>query len=285
LAAENSGSQDDANSIRDDEAGCHQGFPEQPVPVETAYLLDRIKALIKKHPRWRSREPFRSALARNYKKLAAEGTRGVLEMSAAVHSGMTTDEYDAAVLAWLDRARYVRLDRLYSQATLLPMMELLTFLRESGFRIFIVTRGDAAFLRPWAFRIYGITPDHVIGSSIRTSYVVRKGVPLLVRKDAFDLLEDGPSRPQALFRAIGCRPIAAFGSSDADISMLQWVSGGNVRHLVLLVHHTNGGNEFAYDRRALYGRLDKGLITARKSGWVIADMTKDFNRFFQKIAN
>lgn len=256
--------------------------PEQPAPAEVAFLTARIRALVSKHPRWRSKEPFKSALSNNLKGLAASGTRGILELTAAAHSGMTPEEFDATVTTWLARSRNPRLNRQYNQSALLPMLELLDFLRQSGFSIYIVARGDAAFLRAWAEKTYGVPPDHVLGSSVRTRYEVHKKVPVLVRRTEFDLLEDGPGRPSAIFRAVGRRPIAAFGNSDADLEMLQWTGAGEGRHLVLLVHHTNGGNEFAYDRKATFGKLDRALDAARKNGWTIADMTKDWNKFFLK---
>ncbi len=256
--------------------------PEVPAPVELAFLMDRIKALASRNPRWQSKEPFRSALSKNLKGLASAGTRGILELTAAVHSGMTPEEFEATVNGWIAKARNPRLNRLYSECGLLPMLELLDFLRSNGFRIYIVVRGDAAFLRSWAEKVYGVPPAHIIGSSVRTKYEVHKGVPELVRRPDFDMLEDGAGRPPAIYRVTGRRPIAAFGNSDGDLEMLRWTAAAEGRHLVLLVHHTNGGNEFAYDRKAMFGKLDSALDIARKSGWTIADMTKDWNRFFAK---
>ena len=256
--------------------------PEQPAPAELAFLMDRIKSLAKAHPRWKTKEPFKSALARNLKGLAASGTKGILELASAVQSGLSPEESDAAVKGWLARSRNPRLNRTYDQCALLPMVELLEFLRASGFRTYIILRGDAGFLRAWSERAYGVPPEQVIGSSVRTKYEVRKGVPRLVLRPEFDLMEDGAGRPAAIYRVTGRRPIAAFGNSDGDIEMLQWVAAGERRHLSLLVHHTNGGNEFAYDRKAVFGKLDRGLDLARKNGWTIADMTKDWNRFFSK---
>ncbi len=256
--------------------------PELPAPVELAFLMDRIRALAPRHPKWKSKEPFRSALLKNLKGLASAGTRGTLELTAAAHAGLTPEEFEATVNGWIAKARNPRLNRPYTECGLLPMLELLEFLRGAGFRIYIVVRGDAAFLRPWAERVYGVPPAQIIGSSVRTRYEVHKGVPELVRRPDFDMLEDGAGRPSAIYRVTGRRPIAAFGNSDGDLEMLRWTSAGERRHLVLLVHHTNGGNEFAYDRKAAFGRLDSALDIARKSGWTIADMTKDWNRFFAK---
>ena len=256
--------------------------PEQPVPAELAFLMDRIKMLASKHPRWMTKEPFKSALSRNMKALAASGTRGILELTAAAHSDMTAEEFETTVINWLAKTRNPKLNRPYNQCGLLPMLELLDFLHSSGFKTYIVYRGDAEFLRPWAEKSYGVPPEQVIGSSVKMKLEVHKGVPSLVRRPEFDVLEDGPGRPGAIYRVTGRRPIAAFGNSDGDIEMMQWTAAGEGRHLVLLVHHTNGGNEFAYDRKAMFGRLDRGLDIARKNGWTIADMTKDWNRFFPK---
>jgi len=256
--------------------------PELPAPAELAFLMDRMRALAPKHPRWKSKEPFRSALARNMKALAAAGTKGVMELEGAATGGLTTDEYAAQVLRWLEKGRNPRLARLYDQSALLPMLELLDLLRAGGFTIFIVVRGDAAFLRPWVEKTYGVPAAQVIGSGLRTKFTAQKGTHVLVRRAEFDLMDDGPGRPGAIYRAIGRRPIAAFGNADADMEMLEWVASGAGKHLVLLVHHTNGGNEFAYDRKGTFGRLDRGLDAARRQGWTIADMTKDWNRFFSK---
>jgi hypothetical protein len=256
--------------------------PEQPAPAELAFLMDRIKALASSHPRWKTKEPFKSALSKNLASLAATGTRGILELTAAVHGGMTPEAFDASVNAWLPRTRNPKLNRPYNQCGLLPMLELLELLRSAGFKTYIVLRGDASFLRVWCEKAYGVPPEQVIGSTVRMKLEMHKGEAALVRRTEFDLLEDGPGRPGAIYRVTGHRPIAAFGNSDGDLEMLQWTAGGKGRHLVLLVHHTNGGNEYAYDRKAAFGRLDKALDAARKNGWTIADMTKDWNRFFPK---
>jgi hypothetical protein len=256
--------------------------PEQPAPAELAFLMDRTRALASSHPRWKTKEPFKSALSKNLKSLASAGTRGILELTAGVHSGMTPEAFDASVNAWLPRTRNPKLNRPYNQCGLLPMLELLDFLRSSGFKTYIVYRGDASFLRAWCEKAYGVPPEQVIGSTVRMKLEMHKAVATLVRRADFDLLEDGPGRPGAIYRVTGRRPIAAFGNSDADFEMLQWVAAGEGRHLALLVHHTNGGNEYAYDRKAAFGKLDKALDAAKKNGWTIADMTKDWNRFFPK---
>jgi len=253
--------------------------PELPMSPQLAFALDRVKALAPKHPQWRTKEPFRSALDRNMKSLAAHGTRGLLELMMAAHSGMSTGDFERTVLDWLPRGRNPRLNRLYSQCVYQPMQELLGYLRANNFTIYVVSGGDAEFMRVWAGQAYGIPPGQVIGSTARTKFEMRKGEPLLIRRGEADLME---GKAAGIYRFIGHRPIAAFGNSDADMEMMEWTGAGEGRRLVLLLHHTDSGHEFAYDRKADFGRLDKGLDAAKKKGWVIADMTKDWNQVFTK---
>lgn len=256
--------------------------PEEPMPAALAYVADRVKLLVPKHPKWRSKEPFKSAIARNAKSLSAAGQRGILELMGGTHAGMTTEEFDRTVNAWLARARNPKLNRPYLQCAYQPMLELLSYLRANGFKVFIVSRGAAEFSRLWMEKLYGVPSDQVIGGTAKTKFETRKGEPVLVRRPEFDLLEARAGRPAAIYRATGCRPIAAFGSSDDDMETLEWVAGGTGRHLALIVRHTDGGNEFAYDRKAVFGRLDKALDAGKKKGWIVADMTKDWSRVFPK---
>ncbi len=256
--------------------------PEEPMPAALSYVTDRVKSQLQKHPKWRSKEPYKSALAHNLKLLSAAGQRGILELMGGTHAGMTTEEFDRTVNAWLARARNTKLNRPWLQCAYQPMVELMSYLRAYGFRVFIVSRGSAEFTRLLMEKLYGVSPDQVIGGTSKTKLEVRKGESVLVRRPEYDLLESRAGRPAAIYRATGCRPIAAFGSSDDDLEILNWVAGGAGKHLGLIVRHTDSGNEFAYDRKALFGRLDKALDTAKKKGWIIADMTKDWSRVFPK---
>lgn len=260
--------------------------PELPLSAQLAFACDRIIAGARAHPAWKSREPFKSALARDGKALAARGPRGAMELLSAAHAGMTTEEYAREVQAWLLKGRNQRLNRLYARSAYAPMLELLGYLRGNGFKIFLVTPGDAGFLRAWSEKTYGIPAEQVIGGGIRTKFVVpKKGNPSLVLRPAFDLLEAEGGKPGAIARGIGRRPILVAANSDEDLPMIEWVTAGEGRHLALLLRHTDGEGEFAYDRNGSVGRLDKGLDLAKKKGWTVIDMTKDWNRVFSKSEN
>jgi hypothetical protein len=260
--------------------------PELPLSAQLAFACDRIKALARTHPAWKSREPFKSALARNGKTLAARGSGAAMELLSAAHAGMTPEAYEKEIQEWLLKGRNQKLNRLYARASYEPMRELLAYLRANGFTLFIVTPGDAGFLRAWSEQAYGVPPAQVIGSGIRTKFTVpKKGRPSMILRPGFDLLEAAGTTPEVLVRRIGRRPLLAAANSDRDIPLLEWVASGNGTHLAILLHHTDGEGEFAYDKTGSVGQLDRGLTLAKEKGWTVVDMTKDWNRIFPRSDN
>jgi hypothetical protein len=198
----------------------------------------------------------------------------------ATHAGMTSDEFARIVDAWIASARHPITGRLYTEMVYQPMLELLTYLRAKGFKTFIVSGGGVEFMRPWAERVYGVPPEQVIGSSIKTQFEFRDGKPVLIRLPEVNFIDDGPGKPVGIQMHIGRRPIAAFGNSDGDLQMLQWTAAGPGRRFCLYVHHTDAIRESAYDRASSIGRLDKGLDEAKARGWTVVDMKTDWKRVF-----
>jgi hydroxymethylpyrimidine pyrophosphatase-like HAD family hydrolase len=156
------------------------------------------------------------------------------------------------------------------------MLELLAYLRENGFKTFIVSGGGIDFMRPWTEKVYGIPPEQVIGSSGKTSFEMREGTPVLMRLAEINFIDDKAGKPVGIQQHIGRRPIAAFGNSDGDLQMLQWTAAGSGARLCLLLHHTDAAREWAYDRASSIGRLDKALDEARGRGWTVVDMKSDW---------
>ena len=255
-------------------------WAEQPMYVQFAFALDRVKALAPQHPEWKEQEPFKSALAKDLETLAAGGEHALLELVMATHAGLTTVEFEKIVTEWITTAKHPATGKLYTEMVYQPMLELLEFLRASGFKTFIVSGGGIEFMRPWAERVYGIPPEQVIGSSIKTKYEVRDGKPVIVRLPELNFLDDKEGKPLGIQQFIGRRPIAAFGNSDGDLQMLQWTAAGAGPRLCLYVHHTDGEREWAYDRKSSIGRLDKGLDEAAKRGWTVVDMKQDWKTVY-----
>jgi len=251
-------------------------WSEQPVYFQLQFALDRVKALAPEHPEWRHREPFKAVLEGDLQRVAESGMRGLLEIVGATHAGMTTVEFEATVTEWTNSARHPRFNRLYTECVFQPMLELLAYLRANGFKTYIVSGGGIDFMRPWVYRVYGVPPEQVVGSSIVTRYEMRDGGPELVRYPEIDFIDDKEAKPVAIHKAIGRRPIAAFGNSDGDHQMLQWTAAGDGPRLMVLVHHTDAEREWAYDRDSHIGRLDKALDEAISRGWTVVNMREDW---------
>lgn len=256
-------------------------WPEQPMYVQLAFALDRVKAMAPMHPEWKEKQPFKAVLEGDSKALAASGHRGLAELVAATHAGMTSAEFGGIVTTWLASARHPRFDRPYTDLAYQPMLEVLDFLRANGFRTFIVSGGGIEFMRPWTERVYGVPPEQVVGSSIKTRFDMRDGRPELFRLPEIDFVDDGPGKPVGINTHIGQRPIAAFGNSDGDLEMLQWTTMSGRRSLGMLIHHTDAVREYAYDRASPFGRLDKALDASAINGWSVVSMKDDWKRIFR----
>jgi hypothetical protein len=249
---------------------------EKPMYVQLAFALDRVKALAPKHPEWKDKQPFKAALEGDLAAVAAGGEHALLELIMATHAGMTTDAFARVVKDWLATARHPRFNRPYTDLVYQPMLELLKYLRANGFKTYIVSGGGIEFMRPWTEKVYGIPPEQVVGSSIKTRFELREGKAVLVRLPEINFIDDKAGKPVGIHMHIGRRPIAAFGNSDGDLQMIQWTAAGSGARFALIVHHTDSKREWAYDRQSHVGRLDKALEAAKKNGWTIVDMMKDW---------
>ena len=255
-------------------------WSEQPLYFQLAFALDRVKALAPQHPEWKTIEPFKSVLAGDMKGVAASGHKGVAQIVAASHAGNTSEEFEQIVKDWVETARHPKFKRRYDELVYQPMLELLEYLRANGFKTYIVSGGGVEFMRAFAERVYGIPPEQVIGSSIKTEYQVRDGKPVIARLPEIDFIDDKEGKPVGIHKFIGRRPVMAFGNSDGDFQMLEWTTSGDGLRLGAIVHHTDAEREYAYDRDSKVGQLVRGLDEAGQRGWLVIDMKKDWNRIY-----
>ena len=251
-------------------------WAEQPMYFQVLFALDRVKVLAPQHPEWKDKEPFASLLKGDVKGALAGGEHAILEIVMATHAGMTTAEFEQIVKDWIATAKHPTTKRPYTEMVYQPMLELLTYLRANGFKTFIVSGGGIEFMRPWTEEVYGVPPEQVVGSSVKTKFEMRDGKPVLVRFPEMNFLDDKGDKPVGINQHIGRRPIAAFGNSDGDLQMLQWTTAGEGSRFALYVHHTDAKREWAYDRKSSIGRLDKGLDEAQAKGWTVVDMKQDW---------
>jgi len=252
-------------------------WSEQPAYFQFFFAIDRVKELATEHPEWKNKQPFQAALEGDMESLAASGEEGLVELVMATHAGMTNDEFTDIVKKWLQTAKHPTLHKPYTELVYKPMLELLDYLRTNGFKTFIVSGGGIEFMRPWTEQVYGIPPEQVVGSSIASKFEMRDGKPVLLREAKLNFIDDKAGKPVGINQHIGRRPIFAFGNSDGDLQMLQYTTLGSTgKRFAGIVHHTDGEREFAYDRDSHMGRLDKGLVEAKKNGWTVVDMKKEW---------
>ena len=252
-------------------------WTEQPMYVQVMFAMDRVRALASRNPQWRTQEPFKSVLANDRDALATMGEKGLLEIMAATHAGLTTDEFRQAVLDWLATARHPRFKRPYTDLVYQPMLELLALLRANQFKTYIVSGGGIEFMRPWTERVYGIPPEQVVGSSGVTRYELRANDrPVLLKEPKVQFIDDGPGKAEGINQYIGRRPVLAFGNSDGDQQMLEWTAAGSGARFMGLVHHTDAVREYAYDRQSPVGRLDTAWNEAVRRKWTVVDMKNDW---------
>jgi len=255
-------------------------WAEQPIYFQLAFVADRIKELAPEHPEWKTEQPYKAVLEGDKEALSESGYEGLMKLIASTHSGMTQAEFQEIVTNWLASAKHLRFNRPYTEVVYKPMLEVLTYLRANGFKTYIVSGGGIEFMRPWTERVYGIPPEQVVGSSIKTEFDIKDGKPVLMREAEIDFIDDKEGKPIGINSHIGRRPIAAFGNSDGDLQMLEWTAAGNGASLMVIIHHTDGKREWAYDKDSHIGRLDQALTEANESGWTVVDMKKDWKVVF-----
>lgn len=253
---------------------------EKPVPVQLYFALDRVKALAPQHPEWKDKEPFVSLLKGDLKTAAAGGEHALVELMMATHTGNTTEEFEQIVKDWIATAKHPQTGKRFLEMTYQPMLEVLTYLRANGFKNFVVSGGGIEFMRPWMEEAYGIPPEQVIGSSVKTTFELRDGKPAIVRLPELNFNDDKGGKPVGINQHIGRRPIAAFGNSDGDLQMLQYTGAGGGTRFCLYVHHDDAAREYAYDRTDHLAKLDKGLDDAAAKGWTVVSMKNDWKTVF-----
>jgi len=254
---------------------------EQPVYTEASFTNDRVEQLAAQHPDWKKKQPYAAVLNHDMKALAAGGQKEVAQLLIVTHTGMTTEDFDKIVSDWIQHAKHPRFKKPFTQCIYQPMVEVLAYLRQNGFKTYIVSGGEQEFMRPWTEKAYGIPREQVIGTQFKTE--LKDGA--LMRLGQLDSIDDGPGKPVNIGRFIGKRPIAAFGNSDGDQQMLEYTTAGSGARLAVLVHHTDAQREYSYDRDSKIGTLNKALDEAQQKHWVVIDMKSDWKEIFPSPLN
>ncbi len=252
-------------------------WSEQPTYFQVEFVLYRIKQLAPQHPEWKKDKLIQAALNHDLETLRKKfGTKGLVKLMAIAQAGITTDEFEKIVNKWITTAKHPTTGKLFIEMVYQPMLELISYLQDKDFKVYIVSGGGIDFMRVWAEKVYGIPRQHILGSIGKLNYEKIKGKPVLIKSNEVFFVNDGPGKPVSIHQFIGRKPLIAFGNSDGDLQMLEWCDANKNRNLPAYIHHTDAKREWAYDRKSRIGTLDKGLDEAAKKDWLVVDMKKDW---------
>lgn len=253
---------------------------EQPVQVQVFFLIDRVKQLAAKDLSLTHRQPFKALLEHDHETLHALGKQALEELVFSTHAGMTVEAFDQLARDWFASARHPKFGSLFKQLTYRPQIELLGFLRDNGFKTFIVSGGGIDLIRAFAEEAYAIPREQVIGSSAKLHYELKGNTAVLMKQAELNSFDDREVKPANIGLHIGRRPILAFGNSDGDLAMLRYCKTGPGARLALLVHHDDAAREFAYDREFRLSPLSEALDKAADYGITLVSMKRDWRSVF-----
>jgi len=260
---------------------------EKPMYIQLVHALRGIGKMAAAKPEVRDRQPFKAVyekdmawlgkVASDYAKGDPTGFFTIISGFAEVFADIPAEEFEADAKEFLTNAQHDLFKIPYKQLTYKPMVELIKYLQDNGFDVWITSGGGRDFMRAVSEEIYGISRSKTIGSSITFKYAEDKnGVAQIVRnKEIEQPIDDGPGKPPHIHRATGRRPIFAAGNSDGDIHMLKYAKGHECLSFALLVHHDDPKREYAYD-----SGTEKALQLAPGAGWVVVSMKNDWKKIF-----
>ncbi|MCF6224556.1 MAG: haloacid dehalogenase-like hydrolase [Flavobacteriaceae bacterium] len=251
-------------------------WAEQPAYFQLFFAKDRIKEMANDHPEWKNKQPFKAVLENDMDALAKQGEHGLITLVMATHSGNTAEEFKTDVQTWIKTAKHPTKNVTYDKLVYQPMLELLQYLRVNDFKTYIVSGGGVDFMRAFVTEIYGIPEEQIIGTRMETEFDYNDGNPVIKRLPAMEFINDKKGKALNIQKIIGKKPVFASGNSDGDLQMMQWAASSKYKSFMLYLHHTDSIREWAYDRDSHIGRLDKGLNQAKKNGWTVIDMAKDW---------
>lgn len=249
-------------------------WSEQPIYFQFIFAIDYVQKNYPNKPEWADNKAAKTVYEQGLGALAQLSEEELYDIVFLSHTNMSVDDFNANVQEWIASATHPVTGKLYTQMIFQPMLELIDYLKQNDFNVYIVSGGGENFIRVWAPQTYGIAAENIVGTELETKYEVIDGKPTLMRLPKLTFLDDKEGKPVGILNHIGKQPILAVGNSDGDFQMLEWTTD-NENNLGILLHHTDAEREFAYDKESAAGKLDKGLAV-NKPNWLIIDMKNDW---------
>jgi phosphoglycolate phosphatase-like HAD superfamily hydrolase len=260
---------------------------EHPIYSQVLFMFDRVVAMAPQHPEWKTKQPFKTIVTGDKEAIAKFTLKDIEVIGLATSTGTTTDEFQAIVKDWMAAAKHPRFDKPYWQMVYQPMIEVMKYLRDNGYKTYIVTGGGQDFVRVYSQQVYGIPPEQVVGSSLDTKYAYNKeGQGVLMREPKLLINNDFAGKPEDIYLFIGRHPKASFGNSTGDRQMLEYTQASGGASLEMLVLHDDATRDYAYGPAqglpdSKIGTFTQALYDEAKSkGWTVISMKNDWKQVF-----
>lgn len=251
-------------------------WAEKPL-VQGMYAFYRVGQLAESHPEWKTEQPYKGILEKDTAILHHLGTHDLLKVILATHTGMTEKDFEKNVDGFFQSATYPGRDVPLKQITYQPQIELIQFLQENGFTVYICSGGTIEVIRSISKSFYNIEPQHVIGTRFKYVYSDADGNPVIDRMPEIATFNDKEEKPVNIQNNIGIKPILACGNvgGGGDIHMLRWSQTNSYKNLQLMVYHDDAEREYAYEEADSIS-----LKWSEKYQWHVVSMKNDWKTIF-----
>ena len=228
--------------------------------VQLAFALDRVKALAPQHPEWKTKQPFKAVLDGDMKALAASGEKGLVELIAVTHAGMTTAEFEKIVTDWLATARDPPLQAALHRAGLPAdagaarlsarqrLQDLHRVRRRHRVHAAVDREGSTAF-RPSRSSARRSRPGSRCATARRCCSACRRSISSTTRP---------ASRSASTSTSAGVRSPRSATPTAISKCCNGRRCGAAARGFGLIVHHTDAEREYAYDRTVAFRQARRG---------------------------
>ncbi|WP_068083109.1 HAD family hydrolase [Polycladidibacter stylochi] len=255
-------------------------WTEKPLYIHVLAIFERMKAQMKQAPLLTKQQPYAAIASKKldyfkalYENQGLDSLAG--QLMAVPFAGITTNDYASWMRKWAKGWQHPKFKRPLSQLTYAPMRELITYLKDNQFQVYIFTADEGDFLKLFSQELYGIPPQNVFGSSVHRDFTMSESGATITRTYRIQSINNWSAKARLINQLFGHAPAIAAGNSNGDLQMLQYThaNGG----LALLVSHTDDKRETAY-----HSHTDKVMLDAKKNGWTIIDMKKEWRTIFTK---
>ena len=256
-------------------------WSEQPFYFQYYFSLHLLNKYAAKHPEWNDDEDLSLLLKEGDKAFLKVGHKGLAKLLFATNTGQSVEEFKSDAKQWAETAKNPSKNVLFTDLAFQPMLELLAFLKDNGFKNYIVSGGTSEFMRAFICKKYGIPEQNILGSYFKSIYHYNNENPSVQREEAFLWYNDKGAKVELIQQIIGKKPIFCGGNSDGDLAMMQWTYSNKYKNFQLYIHHTDSVREWAYDRGSPIGEFNLGLNEALEKGWSVMDMKKDWKIIYK----